>query len=383
MLDQSHLLELNEGEQLLASEEHRWYLYLVSGRLDLLGLDRQLFRIQDSDDRALLPLFNEGEHRTCIIARGRCYVAQFDKQLFNTFLDAELLSNEKLETLEMSESEALLFNEIMHDFNTGQLRLPSLPDIAARIETLVSDIDIGYEALVRIITADPAIAIRLIDASHGPHSHDPSSIHDIGKAVEQLGQQTSRRLVMKFAQEQAFRSQSSLLLDRLHQLYDLSIDVAAISRALSRHSGHLSPDYVQLAGLLHEAGTLVILGYIESTGLLLSGEEELEAVIEHLKSAVGSMVIRYWGLPGNLTEVVEASDNWCRDSGDAIDACDFVVIAQIYSCLKHHRLQGIPRFDQVPAIRKLFANDFNREFMAGVLASAHEDIADTMKLLGI
>lgn len=382
MLNQSHMLELEEGDQLLASEQHRWYLYLVSGKLELYDLDGQPFTIRHTDERALTPLFHEGERRTCIIARGHCRVVQFEKQLFNTFADDELLTNEELETLEMSETEALLFNVIMHDFNLGQLKLPGLPEVAKQIRTTVSNRDLDSEALTQLISVDPSIAMRLFNATRS-HQSPVTTACDIGEAIEQLGLENARRLIMEFAQHAPDSYSSDLLHDHMQHLYDQSVDVSAISYALSELSGQLSPGMMRIAGLLHQAGTLLVLGYIEETGLLISSEDELEKIIEHLKSAVGYMVISHWGLPDSLLPVVAESDNWRRDSGDEIDACDLVIVARIYQRLKHHQLDDIPPFDQVPAIQKLVARGFRREFVGQVLASAHQQMTETMKLLSL
>ena len=176
MADQSHLIELSSGDELTANDEHRWFLYLIEGKLDLLGVDQPSNLLKSSDKRAFHPLFNEGEHKLKCVALTSCKIIRFDKQQFHTLLNHELISGEELETVEMNEIEGNLFNEIMHAFNMGELKLPSLPDIAAKIKKAMINPDVSVEDISRIVSSDPAIVTRLIHAANGPLNRGVESI---------------------------------------------------------------------------------------------------------------------------------------------------------------------------------------------------------------
>ena len=133
---QSQVVELAVGEGLAATEEHHWFIYLIKGKLALHETNKTVTSIDVTADRALHPIFNEKDHKARLIAGPGCVVARLDKQLFYTFVDQALISAEEVETLEMSEVEGNLFNEIMHAFNMGEIKLPSLPDIALNVKKL-------------------------------------------------------------------------------------------------------------------------------------------------------------------------------------------------------------------------------------------------------
>ncbi len=379
--NQSHLLELNAGDELSANEEHRWFVYLVRGKLDLLEINSPPVLLDAGDKRAYFPLFNEGEHKSRVVAQSGCVVVQFDKQLFNTFLEQEIISGEELETIEMSEVEGNLFTEIMHAFNMGELKLPSLPEIAIKVKKALASPYASADDVSRIVAADPAMAARIINAANGPLNRAVDPICSIQAAIVRLGVNTSRELVTSFAIKQLFTSRSKMLNQRMHDLYDASVDIAAISFALSKSSGKLSPDHMLLAGLLHEIGVIPILNYIEETGLVINDEKELDTIIDRLRVAVGSMVIQYWGLSGDLLAVVEGFENWQRDESSEIDTCDMVIIAQIYHRLKHHQLDDLPGVDQVPAFKKLYPGNQGADFAKNVFEQAHEEISAIMNLL--
>jgi len=378
---QSQMLELRTGDELSANEEHRWFLYLIEGKLDLLDLNSEPVLIDAADDRAYHPLFNEGGHKTRLVAQRSCIIARFEKQLFHTFIDQELITGEELETVEMSEVEGNLFNEIMHAFNMGNLKLPSLPDIAVKVKKALLSPNASADDMARIISADPAMVTRLIKAANGPLNRGVDPICSIHAAIVRLGMHTSKELVISFAIKQLFKTQSKMLNQRMHELYDHSVDVAAISFAISKQSGKLSPDHMLLAGLLHEIGVIPILSYIEDTGLIINDEAELDKIIKSLRGAVGSMVIRHWGLSSDLFAVVEEFENWQRDEEGEIDTCDMIIIAQIYRCLKHHQIDGLPKIDQVPAFKKLYPDNQDKDFAQNVFQQAHDEITAIMQLL--
>jgi len=380
MADQSHVIDLSLGDELTADDEHRWFFYLIEGKLELLALDQSSVVIKSTDKRAYHPLFNEGEHKRRVVALTSCKLIRFDKQQFHTLLNHELISGEELETVEMSEVEGNLFNEIMHAFNMGKLKLPSLPDIAVKVKKAMMSPNVSVEDVSRIVSADPAIVTRLIHAANGPMNRGIETIDSIHAAIVRLGLSTAKELIISFSIKQLFTTKAARLSQRMHQLYEHSADVAAIGFALSRQSEKLSPDHVLLAGLLHEIGVIPILSYIEDTGLLIT-DDELEGVIERLKTGVGSMVIRHWGLSNDLLVVVEDYENWQRDSGSHTDTCDMILIAEIYSRLQRQQIKGLPKMEQVPAFKKLFPEQQDAGLVAGIFEQAREEILSVKTLL--
>ena len=168
LLNQSNILELEVGDELRANAEFRWYEFLIEGKADLLEIGQPPFLLLSSAERAFFPLFSEDRHKTHLIAQSHCKIIRFDKELFKTFQDDEIISGEELETVEMSDTEGNLFNEIMHAYNVGELKLPSLPEVAAKVQSALQKPATSAETLALIIAADPAIAIKLINAANGP-----------------------------------------------------------------------------------------------------------------------------------------------------------------------------------------------------------------------
>lgn len=377
----SCVVNLCLGDELSANEECRWFVYLIEGRVDLLAIDRPPVLLQSTDPRAMHPLFAECGHKTRLIAQSSCVILRFDKQLFNAFMDKEIVTIDVPETAAMREIAVDLFYAIMHDFEMGKLKLSSLPDVAKNIKQQLGALNLTKEKLANIVTADPAITARLIKMARGKRLRVADTNCDIVSAINVLGLETSKKLIYNMVDQQPFVSQSQTLNQRMHTLYEQSIDVAALSFSISKQSELLAPGHMLLAGLLSEIGTITIINYIESTGLRLENEEELEQIITQLRGAVGNMVIKHFGLSSDLLTVVNNFENWYRQDKDIIDACDIVVIAQIFRRLKDHKLNGLPDISEVPALQKLYKNVQTSDFVNNVLSQAHEETLSIVSLL--
>ena len=380
LTDHAHTLELAAGEQLSASDESGWFVYLLQGRVTFIDNERPVL-LKHSDERAAHPLFAEGMPQTHVVADSHCLLLRVDKPMFHSLVQRELLTGEEVENVEMSEVEGALFNDIMQAYNSASLQLPSLPDIALKIKNALSRTDTSALDVARIVSADPVMATRLIAVANGPLNRGVEPVTSIQQAVVRLGMQVCKNLVMSLAMSQLFKSQSSQLNQCMQQLYDKSVDVAAIAFALSRLSGKLNPDHVLLAGLLHDIGVVPILAHIEKTGLLVESDEELDEIVSRLKGFVGAMVVRHWELPDDFLNVVENYDDWQRDTGQQVDVSDLITAAAIYSQLKRHELKGLPKIEQVPAFAKIFPAKHDAQFVHDVLESAHDEVVSIMQLL--
>jgi len=176
MAAKSHVVEMMPGEGLSDSDEHRWLLK-----------DRHTVAVVANEARAYHPLFTEKSHKVRAVAESPCRVVRFDRQLFSTLLEHELISGEQLETIEVDEVEGNIFNAIMHAFNQNQLKLPSLPEIAVKVKIAASNPNVSIGDVARIVEADPAMVARLMQVANSPISRGIEPVKSIRDAIVRLG----------------------------------------------------------------------------------------------------------------------------------------------------------------------------------------------------
>ncbi|MFN9718418.1 MAG: HDOD domain-containing protein [Planctomycetota bacterium] len=138
-------------------------------------------------------------------------------------------------------------------------RLPSLPEVAARVVEIARDPDPDFDRLVEAIRIDPAIAGRILKTANSALLGMKTRATSIEQAVPRLGTTMVRTLVLSFCI--AEYQTKSLDLRRYYQhLWRDSLTQAAVAETLAeRQVGKVDPANWFLAGLLQDIGRLALL----------------------------------------------------------------------------------------------------------------------------
>ncbi len=378
------LIKMTIGETLYSADAKHQMLYLLSGKLDLCEQYQQPMLINHNSAEALRPVFSEYEEQdTHIIIQSNCVLWQFDRNLFNRLIENEVIVDENNMSQQIGYVENNIYNEIMKAVETGQLKLPSLPEIALRIKKAVEQSEIDIEHISKIMELDPAISTRLIKVANSPLTRGANPIHSMRDVIVRLGLKMTRNLVLSFSVAQLFKTQHPILKKQMKIFYAHSIEIASICYALGTHIKTLESDELLLAGLIHDIGVIPVITYIEKTGLVFSNEEEITELIKSLRVAAGILVVKSWDLPSKMLSVITHAENWNYNSGDKLAVEDAVIIAQVYDNLRRKQLDNLPDIHKVPAFKKLFPDEHDPAFAMEVLDQAKDEINEMKGLLGI
>ena len=88
-------------------------------------------------------------------------------------------------------------NSIQQQIKTG-LKLPSPPAIAVRILEAINDDQSSYDELGKIISADPALASRILQTANSPFYGLPSKVDSIERATAVLGCNALKNIALSF-----------------------------------------------------------------------------------------------------------------------------------------------------------------------------------------
>ncbi len=193
----------------------------------------------------------------------------------------------------------IVVDAVTHD----RLTLPTLPEVALRIQDLLRSDEISIARIVKEIQSDPALTVRLIRVANSAAVRGGRNVDSIQQAVTRLGLEYTRLLVNGLVLEQMFRSNNAALRERLRRCWCDSVEVAALARAVAAHCTLLQPEMAMLGGLVHRIGTLPILRMAEIHADAVSTPEVLDEVIAELGPKVGRMVLRAWHFPPELVEL--------------------------------------------------------------------------------
>jgi len=139
-------------------------------------------------------------------------------------------------------------------------RLPSLPEVAARVVEIARDPDPNLDRLIDAIRKDPAIAGRVLKTANSALLGMRTRASSIEQAVPRLGTTMVRTLVLGFCLAE-YQNKNSLTLRPYYQdLWRQSLTQAAVAESLADRQGtKVDSANWFLAGLLQDIGRLALL----------------------------------------------------------------------------------------------------------------------------
>ena len=225
-----------------------------------------------------------------------------------------------------------LLHQFQHDLNRGNFSLPSFPDVALKITTLIEDPECKIDNVVKLIHSDPAITAKIIQTANSALYRSVSGCENINQAIMRLGLTTTKQLVISFSLLGLFDADSTMLKQKMSLLRQESIQVAAYNAVLAKHFKSLNPEQALLAGLLHKIGDIVVLSYAERFNDLDQNPMQLALVLSRLSSRAGAMAVEKWAFPQPLIDVVSQSSDWFAGTTDEFSYVDLTLISK-YLCL--------------------------------------------------
>jgi putative nucleotidyltransferase with HDIG domain len=246
----------------------------------------------------------------------------------------------------------LLTELLRKDLQTGELVLPVLPEIATRVVEVIEDPEASLGDIARVLRTDASLAARLLALANSPFLRGREPVRDIKMAVNRLGTSYLQHLVSALAAEQMFTSRNEQLNRYLKQVWAHSLKVASVSHMLAVQYANLKGEEAFVAGLIHDIGTLPVIGYADSHNLDLV-PEDLKRVVAELHAEIGALIAESWHFPEELVAVVREHEDLQREGGAKADLVDVVIVANVQSHMSSGHPLAQVNVASIPAFRKL------------------------------
>jgi HD-like signal output (HDOD) protein len=237
--------------------------------------------------------------------------------------------------------------------DSHKLTLPTLPEVAIQVRNAVERENSTAKDVAEIITTDTALSARLLQVANSPLYRGRVQIESVQMAVTRLGVRLVRSLVVSLIMQQIFQATHDLLDMKFRQVWEESVQIAALSRILASFQDHLDKDQAMLGGLIHNIGALPVLAMAENYDELLEDAEELDRVIMALSPTVGSRILKIWDFPDSLINVTQHFlDLNYRSEGEA-DYADIVLVARQEALVGKPNSVPMTEWPNIPAFHKL------------------------------
>ena len=172
-----------------------------------------------------------------------------------------------------------------------KIDLPSFPDVATRVRRALTNDQVDVDAVVRIVSAEPALAARLLQlANSAALNPGGKRFTDLRSAISRIGFNMARSAAIAFAMSQLRRAEAYKSVgEELAELWKQSAHVAAMCHVVARRFTQINADTALLAGLLQGVGKLYLLTRAARFPALLADAGTYQRLVAewHLPLATG------------------------------------------------------------------------------------------------
>ncbi len=196
--------------------------------------------------------------------------------------------------------------------------LPTLPDIALQVNTMLQDLNTSIQELREAIEKDQAIVPKLLKLVNSSFFGLRARISNLNHAIVLLGFNPIRNAIVSLSVIEAFAGQSRLEHFDIKQFWTHSVAAAVISKHLAHDIGYASPEDAFTAGLVHDIGKIILCQYLRdlfekvwksamTNHINFYQAEKKEIPINHAR--LGAYLATKWNLPTVLTETIQHHHN--------------------------------------------------------------------------
>ncbi len=262
-----------------------------------------------------------------------------------------------------------------------KIDLPSFPEVAARARKALANEFVEMEDVVRIISAEPALAARLLQlANSAALNSSGKRIADLRQALSRIGFNMARSATIAFAMSQLRRAEAYRGLARpLDELWQSSAHVAAISHVIARRFTRVNQDTALLAGLLCGIGKLYLLTRAARFPAVLADPGTYQRIVADLHGRVSQAILRNWEIAEEVVEAVLACENHDREHEGATDLTDVLTVGGALATLGPDPVPEQMLFLGIPAARRM---KLDAERCVAALRESHDEIVSLRTALG-
>ncbi|MEN8007607.1 MAG: HDOD domain-containing protein [Candidatus Krumholzibacteriota bacterium] len=216
--------------------------------------------------------------------------------------------------------------------------IPSMPSAVVKLKQYLSDPDVSFDELAKVIEFDPGLTANLLQLANSAYFGWSGHIKTVKEAVTRLGTNRIFQMVLCMSVAPLVRKPVKGYDMGSNGLWHHSIATAICAEQLAGTLDFSNPEEAFTAGLLHDMGKILlgtfveiddepIKNLVENESLSFNEAERRVLGIDHAEAA--AELLQYWKLPENVV----AAARWHHDPDQADekhrDIVDLVHVADI------------------------------------------------------
>lgn len=201
------------------------------------------------------------------------------------------------------------FDDTLSDaVRRDSVRVPPYPSTALRLQQVLKKPNYSQNELVEAMRTDAVFTGNLLRLANSPFYRRGDAVTSLTVAVARIGARELTRLALAATVSTVGQSQGPLAeLRRL--VWRQSLASALVCEALAKVEGAADTSESFVAGLLHDAGKLLVISSLEEAisktkGAAQKPAAEWDFLLEKHHIAFGRVLVAKWQLPASLEAVV-------------------------------------------------------------------------------
>ena len=219
------------------------------------------------------------------------------------------------------QSDGSLASGIRDLVEADEVQLPPLPEVAIRVQELLSSDQADTRELDDLLSQDPAIVAALLRLANSAAFGGLRRVEALSMAIQRIGLRQVGALVTGLSLKGHFEMGSGIKKELLEVLWDHSVTTAFAARAIARQVGFDS-EKAFLAGLLHDCGKVLVLTAVdrlqERGEEIVPTRELLIELMDQLHAELGYRVLTDWKLPEEIADVALNHDQEEPGAGELV-----------------------------------------------------------------
>ncbi|WP_431064379.1 HDOD domain-containing protein [Methylotuvimicrobium sp.] len=220
--------------------------------------------------------------------------------------------------------------------------LYTLPDVALRVNGLLSSDKASNDQLEEIIVHDPALTAQLLKLVNSAYYGFPGKVDTVSRAISMIGRQELRNIVIATSVASTFQDIPEDLVD-METFWYHSITCGVLARLLAEQCKRRERERFFIAGLLNSIGKLILFSqFPEKAGEALSFKDQGEDAVAEAEQRIfgftyaelGAELLKEWKLPSSIWQLVAAQTDPMKADDILQDACILHVAAKIAASIE-------------------------------------------------
>ncbi|MEJ0087875.1 MAG: HDOD domain-containing protein [Pseudomonadota bacterium] len=262
-----------------------------------------------------------------------------------------------------------------------KIDLPSFPDIAVRVRRALANDEVEIEHVVRVVSAEPALAARLLQLSNSAALNASGKrLTDLRAAISRIGFNMARSATIAFAMSQLRRAEAYKGLDEpLMELWQHGAHVGAVSHVIASRFTQVNADTSLLAGLLQGVGKLYLLTRAARYPALLRDAGTYQQIVAEWHGRVAQAILRNWDMAEEVVRAVVDCEDLDRTHEGTTDLTDVLAVSNALASLGPDPRGDDMLFLGMPAARRM---KLDAKSCGAALAESHHAISSLRQALG-